>query len=287
MKLSAIDIGSNSVRLLMWADGRSLYKKIHTTRLGEGLVRTGTLSVAAMQRTAEAVASFFAQAKEEGASRVYAFATAAVRRASNGGEFCALVRRLCGLDVRVLTGEEEARVGLWGATEGRDGGIIDVGGASTEVTIGKGGEVIYAVSANVGAVKLKDACGEDRAALEKYIADSLTVYGSVPHSRMYAIGGTATSLCALEYGVEPYDPAVIDGKMLSLSAVYGWADKLLSMRQEERLALKGMDKPRADILGGGALLLGSVMRLIGAEEVIVSEKDNLEGFVSAMRGGLL
>ena len=287
MKLSAIDIGSNSVRLLVWADGRSLYKKINTTRLGEGLAQSGELSEAAMRRTAEAVALFYETAKAEGAERVYAFATAAVRRSRNGGEFVARVRRECGLEVRVLAGEEEARIGFLGATEGRDGGIVDVGGASTEITVGVGGKIIYAVSADMGAVKLKDACGEDRAALQKYIDGALSVYGNVPACRLYAIGGTATSLCALEYEVEPYDPALIDGRILAAEAVLRWADRLLSMPQAERLALKGMDKPRADILGGGALLLGSVLRHIGQESVTVSEKDNLEGFLLAKSRGLL
>ena len=96
---------------------------------------------------------------------------------------------------------------------------------------------------------------------------------------MTAIGGTATSLAALEYEVEPYDPARIHGSRLSAERVLFWADKLLSMPQSERLKLKGMDKKRADILGGAALLLYSVICFIGAEEVRISEQDNLEGYL--------
>ena len=250
MKYAVIDIGSNSVRLLLWADGHTLCKKVNTTRLAEGLTFTGKLSREAMERTAAAIAGFAEEAEREGAERLYAFATAAVRSSKNGADFVQLVKDLCGIEVDVVAGQEEAELGLTGALGGQDGGIIDVGGASSEVTVGKGGKIIYAVSADIGAVRLKDACGEDRQKLEKFIAEKIAVYGQVPHCEMTAIGGTATSLAALEYAVEPYDPARIHGTFLHAERILFWADKLLSMPQAERLKLKGMDKKRADILGG-------------------------------------
>lgn len=286
MKLSVIDVGSNSVRLLMWADGRSLYKKIKTTRLGERLANTSVLLKQAMERTADAVADFCSLAKSEGAEIIYIFATAAVRCSKNGSEFVDMVREKCGLDVCVLSGEEEARLGYLGATQGGNGGIIDVGGASTEITVGKDGFIVYAKSVDFGAVRLKDVCGEDRHLLRKYIDERIGAYGDVPHSKFYAIGGTATSICALEFEVEPYDPELIDGRVLTVDAIEAWAERLLSMGQAHRLRLKGMDPSRADILGGGALLLSSVLRYVKAKEVTVSEKDNLEGFIISGRGGV-
>ena len=279
MKYAVIDIGSNSVRLLLWADGHTIYKKVNTTRLGEGLSVTGALSAAAMDRTAAAIEEFASEAKREGAAELYAFATAAVRSGRNGEEFVRLVKERCKIDIDVIGGKEEAEIGLLGALDGRDGGIIDVGGASSEVTVGKGGKIIYAVSADIGAVRLKDVCGEDRKLLEKFIAEKIAAYGEVPRCGMTAIGGTATSIAALEYEVEPYNPALIHGSRLTAERISFWADKLLSMPQEERLSLKGMDKKRADILGGAALLLYSVIRYIGADGVRVSEQDNLEGYL--------
>lgn len=283
MKYSVIDIGSNSVRLLLWADGCSLDKKIYTTRLGEGIAFSPVLREDAMQRTAEAIGMCLQEAKRFGADRVYAFATAAVRSAENGKQFVQTVFGRFGIQIDVLSGEKEAELGMLGALEGRDGGIVDVGGASTEVTVGKGGKIIYAVSADVGAVRLKDACGENVQALEKYIAEKIAVYGDIPKTDFYGIGGTATSLAALEYEVEPYDPACTHGTVLTTQCIRGWALKLLSLSQEERLALKGMDKRRADILGGGALLLSSVLEKMGAEKLTVSEKDNLEGYLLEKR----
>lgn len=288
MKYGVIDIGSNSVRLLLWADGQTIYKKIDTTRLGAGVEKTGRLSAEAIARTAHAVAAFKQEAERAGARKVLAFATAAVRSAANGVDFTSAVKDLCGLSVEVVSGETEAKLGLIGALGGKDGGIIDVGGASTEVTVARGGKIVYAVSADVGAVRLRDACGEERAALETFIAERIAVYGEVPPFNAYAIGGTATSLAALALELEPYDPAQTDGLVLTAADVLRWAEKLLSLSMGERLALKGMDSRRADVLGGGALLLYRVMRAVGAEQVTVSEKDNMEGYlVCKMREGVL
>ena len=94
----------------------------------------------------------------------------------------------------------------------------------------------------------------------------------------------ATSLAALEKEVEPYDPAQIDGTVLPAECVQAWADKLLSLSQEERLRLRGMDPRRADILGGGVLLLRAAMAAAGAEKIVVSERDTMEGYLYAVCG---
>ncbi|HJB92473.1 MAG TPA: hypothetical protein H9708_00795 [Candidatus Borkfalkia stercoripullorum] len=285
MKISAIDTGSNSVRLLVWADGRSLYKKIDTTRLGEGLAATGRLSSAAMERTAEAIARFAEEAREAGSDKLYVFATAAARRAANGGEFVRLVKEKCGLDVDVVSGEEEARLGLSGALGGRAGGIIDVGGASSEVTVSDGNAVVYAKSLDLGAVRVTETCGGDLEKTRALIAEKLPFYGSIPKTEMTAIGGTATSVVALEKELTVYDPAKVHGTVLSAAKINAWAVKLLSMTQEERLALPGMDPRRADVLGGGAMLLAMIAEYAGADTVTVSEADNLEGYIMAREGG--
>lgn len=279
MKYAVIDIGSNSVRLLLWADGCSLSKTVLTTRLGEGISFSPTLLPQAIDRTVAAISELLKKAQDFGAVKIYAFATAAVRSAVNGQDFIHTVYENCGIIPEILSGEEEAEAGYLGALEGRDGGIIDVGGASSEITIGKNGKIIYAVSADVGAVRLKDACGEDKQKLKNHIDEKISVYGTVPYCPMTLIGGTATSLAALEYGVEPYDPKVIHRSTLTAERIGFWAEKLLSMKQSERLLLKGMDRKRADILGGGALLLYEILKKIQAEKVSVSETDNTEGYL--------
>lgn len=286
MKIAAIDIGSNSVRLMMWADGKTLYKRINTTRLGEGLVSTGVMSPAAMQRTAAAVRDFAAAAAEEGAAKVYAFATAAVRRAANREEFLGEVRRVAGIEVDVISGEEEAEIGILGALGNSDGGMIDVGGASTEIIVRRGGKSVYAHSADVGAVRLYDACGRDYDKLNGFITAALAEYGEVPAcGAMCAIGGTATTMAAVALALEKYDPAVIDGTRIGVAQAGEMAKKLLSMPVDEVMKMRGMDPRRADIIGGGSLLMYRIMRMLGLSEITVSERDNLEGYV-ALREGL-
>ena len=286
MKIAAIDIGSNSVRLMMWADGKTLYKRINTTRLGEGLVSTGVMSPAAMHRTAAAVRDFAAAAAEEGAAKVYAFATAAVRRAANREEFLGEVRRVAGIEVDVISGEEEAEIGILGALGNSDGGMIDVGGASTEIIVRRGGKSVYAHSADVGAVRLYDACGRDYDKLNGFITAALAEYGEVPAcGAMCAIGGTATTMAAVALALEKYDPAVIDGTRIGVAQAGEMAQKLLSMPVDEVMKMRGMDPRRADIIGGGSLLMYRIMRMLGLSEITVSERDNLEGYV-ALREGL-
>lgn len=286
MKIAAIDIGSNSVRLMMWADGKTLYKRINTTRLGEDLVSTGVMSPAAMHRTAAAVRDFAAAAAEEGAAKVYAFATAAVRRAANREEFLGEVRRVAGIEVDVISGEEEAEIGILGALGNSDGGMIDVGGASTEIIVRCGGKSVYAHSADVGAVRLYDACGRDYDKLNGFIAAALAEYGEVPAcGAMCAIGGTATTMASVALALEKYDPAVIDGTRIGVVQAGEMAKKLLSMPVDEVMKMRGMDPRRADIIGGGSLLMYRIMRMLGLSEITVSERDNLEGYV-ALREGL-
>ena len=287
MKIAAIDIGSNSVRLMLWADGKTLYKKIATTRLGEGLISTGAMSGQAIARTAQAVAAFRREGEEQGAKTVLAFATAAVRSASNRAQFLAAVRGEAGLDVDVISGEEEARIGILGALGFGDGGIIDLGGASTEITVQREGRRLYSYSADIGTVRLFDACGRDRGALREYIGARLAQYGSVPSEglKFYGIGGTATTIAAVYLGLESYDPAAVDGCVVPAEEIGGMADKLLSMTVEEVKKVRGMEPRRADIIGGGCLLMYSILNMLGAPELVVSERDNLEGYVLSRAGG--
>ncbi|MDE7087226.1 MAG: hypothetical protein K2O67_03435 [Clostridia bacterium] len=182
MKIAIIDIGSNSVRLMLWADGKTLYKAMSTTRLGEGLNFSPYLSKQACERTAQAVAEFCRLAKEEGAQEVHAFATAAVRSSKNPELFTDKVKALCGLTVDILSGEEEAQAGLSGALGSSDGGIIDVGGASTEVTVRKGGKIVYSHRANIGTVRILDGAGRDLKKIDEFVAEKIKVYGKADFS---------------------------------------------------------------------------------------------------------
>ena len=296
MKTGIIDVGSNSVRLALMADGKTIYKTLATTRLGEGLSLTGTMTEGAMIRTAKAIDDFKRRAREDGAQNVYVFATAAVRSATNKADFISLVKKIAQIEVQVISGEVEAKIGLLGALKGRDGGIIDVGGASTEVTVQSGGRLLYSKSVNIGTVRLYDLAQRDKRKLEEVIAEKLAEYGDfkIPlrHSErsasraveespsplpMYTIGGTASRLASIKHGLREYRPEITDGTKITLQELLNYADKLLTMPVEEIRATT-ICTNSADIVGGGCLLMYSVMKHFGIEEITVSESDNLEGF---------
>lgn len=286
MKTGAIDIGSNSVRLMMWADGKTLYKRINTTRLGQGVRSSRMLSPEALERTAAAVADFYFKAQAEGAGRIYAFATAAVRAARNRDDFLNRVKELCGLDVDVVDGKTEATLGAIGAIKGGVGGVIDIGGASSEVCFMRGKDELYSYSANTGAVTLFDAAGRNEQKLYAEIAQKTATFPPFDGSayRLYAVGGTATAVAALKHKLAVYDPEKVDGTVLSADETEAQAKYILSLSLEDVRTLAGMDVRRADVIGGGMLLLAAVMRAFGAEEVTVSESDNLEGYVMLKEG---
>ncbi len=280
MKYSVIDIGSNSVRLMTWANGTTLYKRISTTRLGEGIAFSPVLKAEAIERTAAAVAAFYAQARAENAT-VYAFATAAVRTAENGGEFCRRVKELCGLTVDVVGGEREAELALSGALGKGDGSVIDIGGVSTEICTRRQGVRDLAVSVDIGAVRLYDLCRDDPAMLRNVIGEKLAALRGIrPVQPVYAVGGTATTVAALMQGLDAYYGEKINDFPMTAADVGAWAQKLLTLSPEERAAQRGMDPKRADIIAGGALLLFMLMKKLGVGCVYASDRDNLEGYLT-------
>ena len=278
-KFAVIDIGSNSVRLMFVADGKVLYKRLNTTRLGEGLASTACLKSEAIERSANAVKAFYDMAKIEGAEKVFAFATAAVRFAKNGNEFTESVKMLCGLNVEVISGEREAEIGITGALGNMDGAVIDIGGASTEIVARENGEMIYKKSVDIGVVRLKDMCADDLIKLKETAKTYAQQFGQVPnHLALYGIGGTATTLGALILGMQQYDSNQITGSVVSGKQMHEMADKLSKMSVEEIAVLPCVSKGRADVLTGGAVLLSVLMEELGFEKIIISDRDNLEGY---------
>ena len=255
MITGVLDVGSNSVRLMLSEDGKTLSKRVVVTRLAEGLSADGRLKENPMSRTLAAMGELKRAAVRAGAERLYAFATAAVRSAENGGEFVKKAAE-AGIRLEVLSGGREAEIGLLGALNGRPGGVLDLGGASSELIVSDGSNVIYEYSLDLGSVRLLDLGGQDRARLTELIRSRIGAYGAVPACSLTAIGGTATQLAAI---------ALID--------------LLFSLSPEERKGLKGLQPERAEVIAGGALLLLSVLDYLRLSRITVSERDNLEGYL--------
>ena len=280
-KCALIDIGSNSVRLMFVADGKVLYKSLQTTRLSEGIALSSvpTLTEAAIERSARAVADFYQQAKQDGAEETYAFATAAARTAVNGQAFVQRVDELCGLHVEIISGEEEAELGILGALGNQDGALIDIGGASTEIIVKHNGRLVYKKSVNIGVVRLKDKCGREE---EKLIAECLQAaqeFGVVPNDiTLYGIGGTATTIAAQAMGLAQYSSEAITGAEITVEQLEEQAKKLLTMSVEEIANLPCVPRGREDVLTGGAVLLSTLLKELGFTKMVASDRDNLEGY---------
>ena len=285
-KFAVIDIGSNSVRLMTVADGKVLYKRLQTTRLGSGLEQNNRLQESAIIRSADAVSSFYTQAKADGAEQVLAFATAAVRRADNGENFVQAVQKLCGLQVQIISGETEAEIGILGALGNADGAVIDVGGASTELVVKRAGNLAYKKSVDIGVVRLKDKCGQDKARLQSVSQTFAKEFGVVESvACVHAIGGTATTLGAIKAGLDKYESEKVTGVEITAMQMQELANRLVEMSVEEIALLPCVMAGRADVLAGGAVLLAEIAKRLGIEKFIVSDRDNLEGY--AIKQGLM
>ena len=278
MKFAIIDIGSNSVRLMLWADGKTLYKKILTTRMGAGLHASGLISEEAMQKTVQALSLFCEEGRAAGAS-VCAFATAAVRSARNGSELCRRVKEACGITVDVVSGETEAALGIAGALGTADGGIVDIGGASAEVIFQKNQRTTFSVSLPMGAVKLYDVCHDKQDLLDRVLCETAKpLEGAVPTGILYAVGGTASTLASIKCAAEEYGD-FLNGTVLELDFVQTTALSLLCKDIPARRAVKGMEENRADIIAGGTYFLYKIMEKLGVGSVVFSDRDNLEGYL--------
>ncbi len=279
MLYGVIDIGSNSVRLMIHDGIKTISKSVRITRLAEGMGADRLLSQTSVDRTVAAVDYYVKQCWQSGVNCICAFGTAALRQAKNSDLFVNRVKELCGVNVDIISGDTEAEIGVHGALGGKDGGVIDIGGASVEVIAYEGERKIYSKSLDIGVVKVKEFCGHNREKAERFIDKSIMQYGSVPLAKYYGIGGTATSIASILIGDEVYNPSKVNGFVITQGELIVLAEKLYSMSIDEISLLKGLQPERASVISGGCLILLAIMKKIGINEIIVSESDNLEGYL--------
>lgn len=298
-RVAGIDCGTNSIRLLIAdVDGQGrlhdVLRRMEVVRLGEGVDVTGRLSEAALERTRAALAEYTAQIREHGAEAVRMVATSASRDAANAGEFSAMVASVLGTDPEVISGEEEARLSFTGAAatlpepEGQRL-LVDIGGGSTEFVRGTGDEVAVAMSVDVGCVRMTErhlrsdppSSGEIEAAVAdiRGIVDGAleAVDPGRTAAELVAVAGTATTIAGIALDLPAYDAEAIDGTRLSYGQVAEVTSALAGADHSTRLAIPVMHPGRADVIVGGALVLRTIMERSGAEAVVVSEHDILDG----------
>lgn len=303
MRAAVVDIGTNSTRLLIADAGTDgsiaeIVRRSIVTRLGAGVDAEGSLAQDACERVLSTLREFRTEiaAHKPADGEPYpnlAVMTSAVRDARNGREFAERVRRECGLDARILTGEEEARMTFLGAMSGRPSAIeptvvIDIGGGSTEFIVGVGRTAGFHVSLPAGVVRMSErhihSDPPASAELQALAADTRAVYLAglptperAPVRRGIAVAGTATSAAAIDQELDPYDPERVHGYPLLLATVEMLLARLADMDEAQRRTVVGLDPGRAPTIVAGMVLLSEAIRAFDLDEVEVSEHDILHG----------
>ncbi|MFF8906737.1 Ppx/GppA phosphatase family protein [Streptomyces olivaceoviridis] len=305
-RVAAIDCGTNSIRLLV-ADAdpatgelTDLDRRMTIVRLGQGVDRTGRLAPEALERTFAACREYADVIKEHGAERLRFVATSASRDAENREDFVRGVLDVLGVEPEVITGDQEAEFSFTGATKELTGRsdltrpylVVDIGGGSTEFVVG-GDHVRAARSVDVGCVRMterhlvhggevSDPPTEDEiAAMRADIEAALDLAEqSVPLREAHTLvglAGSVTTVSAIAQELPAYDSARIHHSRVSRDRVREITERLLRSTHAERAAIPSLHPGRVDVIGAGALVLLAIMERVGAEEVVVSEHDILDG----------
>ena len=282
-----IDTGSNSVRLAVFADGRIVFKRKYITRLGSGLASSGLLDIAGKQRTLEALSLLTNTAEQMGVEKkdIYIFATAAVRRAKNGGEFVDEASKLIGIKTDIVSEDEEAELALSGALGNEDGCVLDIGGASSELIVRNGGDVVYKRSLPLGAVVVTEMFKKDEKAADEYIKNAVKEYGKVPITGLLTgIGGTASCCARVMARIKGADYDSTDCKTVTLKELISM-EKVFYASTDEELERMGVEPQRTCIIAGGVTLLKNILAYLERDKYVCSENDNLLGYYILKAGG--
>ncbi|MGH8902121.1 MAG: exopolyphosphatase [Egibacteraceae bacterium] len=293
-RVAAVDVGTNSVRLLVAERGAPLDvvdRAMTITRLGAGVDANGRLDDAALARTLDCIAAYADRWAELGAQRIRITATSAIRDAADRERFFDGVRGRTGVSAEVLTGEEEARTTFRGAVASIDGTppyvVLDIGGGSTEFIRGTV-EPETMTSRQLGCVRVTERCLTSDPPTSAEILAANDVIGleldAVEHlvapafaRTLIGVAGTVTTLGALHLGLDGYDPKRVHGMRIGVDDVVALTASLAGMSVAERAALGPVQSGREDVIVGGALILCRAMKRFGFTAVLVSEADILDG----------
>lgn len=301
MRLAAIDVGTNTTRLLVAETKRGGYRDLDRrlvfTRLGEGVDATKKLAPAAIERTLRAIADYCSVAGDFAVTKLRVAATSAVRDALNQQEFLSAARTIAGVDPEALTGDQEARLSFLGAVSDLPTGdylVCDIGGGSTELVLGSSDKGVFASkSLDIGAVRLTErflrsdppAPGEletMESNIDNALDDAGQTFSQAGRAQFVGVAGTITTLAALKIGLTKYNPERTHHLALTLGEVDRLYRMLASMTLAERKRLRALPQGRADVIVAGAAILYRCMLRWSFSESITSERDILDGLILEM-----
>jgi len=296
-RFAVIDVGTNSVKFVIGErtkDGawRTVTERAEVTRLGEGLDRTGNLGEEPIARTVDAIADLAGEAEREAVVDTAAVGTAGLRMAGNSEAFIDAVRERAGIDVEVISGEEEARLAYVAVTSDLqlgDGSVVlfDTGGGSSQFTFGHGREVDERFSVDVGAVRFTEQFALDGVVPVERLAEALNAIAvdlerlddrETP-DELVGIGGAVTNLAAVEHELETYDPSVIRGTVLDRAEVDRQIELYRTRSADERRELAGLQPKRAEVILAGACVVRTVLEKLGCDSLTVSDRGLRHGLL--------
>ncbi len=298
-RVAVVDCGTNSLRLLV-ADldltagtATQVDRRTAIVRLGQDVDRTGAFAPEALERTFAVVDEYATVIRDLEVSATRFVATSAARDVSNRDEFVDGVRRRLAADAEIISGDEEAALSYAGATRELTGDVeppvlvVDIGGGSTEFVISLDeGDPIRGQSLDIGSVRLTERYLADDpptpdqlAAVTRAVDDALaTLDVPIDAARtLIGVAGTVTTMAARVLDLDAYDPERVHGSRLARADVLTAVDEIVAMSVADRRALPYMPYSRADVIGGGALILGAVVRRLDLDELRASEHDILDG----------
>lgn len=298
-KLAAIDIGTNSMRLMLCeTEGGRIGKRskeLMVTRIGKSVSSTGVISESAMRKNIEALKYFKNKAEKFGAGQILAIATSAVRDAANREEFVHRAKTETGIGISIIDGHEEAELGIIGVmseTEDKAAStlVVDIGGGSTELILWSGSAVEYSISINAGAVRMTEMCISQNpicdselllleSTIGKLFEEALGKLKNKKIDKIIAIGGTATTLAAIYHQLGIYEPSIVHNTVMDINFLKECFRTLKGMSVKQRYEVKGLQKERADVIPAGQRILIHILETLNIPQVSVSENDNLEGAI--------
>jgi exopolyphosphatase/guanosine-5'-triphosphate,3'-diphosphate pyrophosphatase len=301
MRVAAIDCGTNSIRLLIAdIDGnnfREVVRDMEIVRLGQGVDETGQFHPDAIARTLAAVDKFAAEIAKRGVEKIRFCATSATRDATNRHLFVDGVRERLGIELEVISGDEEAALSFAGAIKDLDPSngsflVVDIGGGSTEFVFGTS-TVEAARSVNIGCVRMTErhfasdpATAEQielaRTDIQAAIAQAAAVVTITKAKTLVAVAGTATTVAAAALELPEYDRYAIHLSRISAQQTHDAATMFATSTREQRLSLGHMHPGRVDVIAAGSLVLSEIMKATGATEFVASESDILDGMAFSL-----
>jgi exopolyphosphatase/guanosine-5'-triphosphate,3'-diphosphate pyrophosphatase len=290
MLRAVVDLGTNSALLLVArVEGAGAVEVIEDrctiVRLGQGVGARGCLAPEARARTLACLRGYVARARDLGVGSLRVVATAVLREARDAADFCAEVERVTGASVEVLSGEREAVLAHRGALSGLAVEdpvmVVDIGGGSTEITLGASRKIEAHASLPMGAVRMterflrRDPPGpEELAALDAAVADALARAAPPAEGdpKAVAVAGTATTLASIHLGLCEYRGDRVHGVNLTRARVEELAARLAAAPLADRMRIPGLDPGRADVIVAGARILGAVLGHYRRASVVVSDR---------------